>query len=203
MNKNFIQKQIQVNCNTKECTHFTTCCKVCTEYYSDNNRVDLLIFGQGCGEIEEKLHRPFVGPAGKRMRQIIAYLWKKHNFTIGFTNNVRCHPINSSGYNCVPTREEVEHCLPHLQEDIITLNPRVIIPVGMSAYGTFYDATDTTMAKVHGCMYPLGGVENKYMPTYHPSYVIRKHGQDSWNENNLTKTDQIIITDIEYALRYI
>jgi DNA polymerase len=173
---------------------------MCTEYYSNNDHVDILIFGQGAGKVEERSHRPFVGPAGKRMRQIIAYMWKTFNFSVGFTNNVRCHPTNSTGKDRPPSIEEINFCTNHLRKDITQLEPIVVVPVGMSAFGTYYDTTSTTMARVHGNLLPLEGVANRLMPTYHPSYVIRKHGQGSWDEDDLKEMDQVIIADLEIAL---
>jgi DNA polymerase len=160
-----------------------------------------MIFGMGAGKDEEKLQRCFVGRAGKYMRQIIKHLWDSSStFNLAISNNVRCHPMDEKGKDREPTRQEIDMCLDHLVNDIMLLNPRVIVPVGRNAARTFMILPeDTPMSEIHGREFivGVGGKERVIIPTYHPSFLCRSYGSFKPEENNLY--DRYFIEDLRKA----
>lgn len=200
-----LQEQIIVDCHNNECPHFSSCCKLPTEYYSDTGTVDIMFIGQGAGKEEETKGRPFVGPAGKRLRQLIKYAWDFNNsFSIALTNNVRCHPLSAIGKDRAPTSTEIKECRGHLIRDIDALKPKVIMPVGNSAMGTFFNDS-ASMTKLHGKQLEAYGITKqplKIIPTYHPSYIIRTHGH-TFDASNLKEYDKVFINDLYNALSQI
>ena len=186
MHKRFID----FNCEKRNCPHFSTCCRVPTEVITHDGRVgiDVLIFGMGAGKDEERLRRCFVGRAGKYMRQVIKYLWDNVTgpFNIAISNNVRFHPMDENGKDREPTKEEINHCINFLVQDIISLNPLVIIPVGRNATRTFLPfAEDVPMGKMRGTHRVNIYGERTIVPTYHPSFLCRNYGSFKPEENNL------------------
>ena len=202
-----IKNFIPCNCSKIECQHFNTCDMLPTEVIKhqelNNDKIDILIFGMGSGKTESRLHVPFCGRSGKYMRSIIKHLWDTNNiFNLAISNNVRCHPMDENKKDREPTPEEISMCISFLIQDIITLDPKVIIPVGRNASRTFLTfSEDTSMGKMRGTHKAfIGGKERIIIPTYHPSFLTRNYGTFKPEDNNLY--DRYFITDILEGLGY-
>lgn len=180
-----------------------------TEYYKhDTHGVDILFFGMGAGKKDEALRRPFSGPAGKRLRQIINHIWSTTKFNVAFSNNVRFHPIDSNGKDRPPTTEEINRCKHHLEHDIIAIMPRVIVPLGKSAYQTLYPTYNGSVARMNGkkdlisLLHKQTLLEFKVMGTFHPSWIIRDPQVNRNGPFTISEKDIILITAITGALEY-
>lgn len=148
-----------------------------------------MIFGMGAGKDEERLRRCFVGRAGKYMRQIIKHLWDNVTgpFNLAISNNVRFHPMDPYGKDREPTREEIDYCIGYLENDIESLDPRVIIPVGINASRTFLTLDDNiTMSRLRTMNFEMriGTKVRQIKPTYHPSFLCRTYGSYKPEEEN-------------------
>jgi uracil-DNA glycosylase family 4 len=201
-----LRKQyLEFECTTN-CLHNSSCCKVPTEVIriTEYDSIDILIFGQGAGKDEERLRRPFVGRAGKYMRNIIKYLWDNEfcgKFNLALSNNVRFHPTNLEGKDREPTRNEISKCFGHLIQDISLIDPKVIVPVGKNAACSILEWDTAIMSKIRGKTYNrlVNGKDRVIVPTWHPSYLVRNYG--SFNTSQNRKLDTEFITDILVALQ--
>src|SRR4030043_161918 len=93
---------IKCPCKYKICPVYSKCCFLPTECHPDpQGNISLLFVGQGGGTDERKLGRPFVGRAGKRLRQQVLYVRKhlKKHVGVAFSNSIRDNPDG----NRVPT----------------------------------------------------------------------------------------------------
>lgn len=199
-----IKTYLECECS-KPCPYSSTCCRVPTEVVRHEGRegIDLFIFGMGAGKDEEKQRKCFVGKAGKYMRSIIKHLWDNPDvgpFNIAISNNVRFHPMDPYGKDREPTSEEIDRCVFHLSNDINTLKPKVIMPVGKNATSTFISIGDSSMGSLRGCQfsYTRGGNNITMIPTWHPSYLARNYGRYDPDGNN--QFDKEFISDILLAL---
>lgn len=180
------------------CSKSSSCLKGPTELYMFDRTKDwIMIVGQGHGKIEEIKRRPFVGPSGKRLREIISHIWKQTGkFNIAFSNNVRFHPTDSSGKDRAPFDEEIDQCVIHLKNDVARIKPKLIFAAGMSATTTLIGMEDHSMAHIHGLSFTSDEFfGNRVVPIYHPSYVIRKAGRE-FDPLNPTNEDNLLIDDI-------
>lgn len=165
-------------CEKKDCPVFKRCCFLPTECHPGvDGKISILFVGQGGGADERKLRRPFIGRAGKRIRQQVIYarkLFKKH-FGVAFSNTIRDNPED----NRVPTQEELDVCLGHLYADIKTLKERglkAVIPLGNAAKLALIPDALPNITKDRGKLYTVSNevFGNVVMiPTFHPSYVMR------------------------------
>lgn len=208
---------VKANCTITSCPHWNDpCCQLCTEVVkTDNsNQVDLMFVGMGAGKDEDinsnprNINRqPWVGRAGKYLRNIITELWKEKSFNIALSNTVRCHPKNENGKDRAPSKVEETVCLPILYRDIINITPLVIVTCGKSAttalIGSKYQ--DYSMAKLrdikdlkvtirHECCI----MNYRVVPTYHPSFLTRQYGNFKPEAKN--RYDEYVIQDIRRAL---
>jgi DNA polymerase len=131
-----------------------------------NARAEILLIGEGPGSEEDETGRPFVGPAGQLLTQIIEKGMGISRSGVYICNIVKCRPPG----NRVPLDEETESCLPFLEKQIGVIRPKVIVTLGHSA--------TCRLLKTRGPMHQLRGHWHAYkgipvMPTFHPSYVLR------------------------------
>jgi len=189
------KEYIPVNCHCTNCEYYNICPQIITECINvvGTKGCEVLFVGQGGGDHERIQKKPFVGPAGRRLREIIAHIWKTNvPFNIALSNTVRCQPPG----NRAPNDKELIFCQQYLQRDIAKLKPKLVIPLGLAAYKAIIQWDQrTTMAVIHGNMTLNPHItENMfYMGTYHPSYLIRIHGQTFDSEDRMNK---IVINDI-------
>jgi DNA polymerase len=131
-----------------------------------NARAEILFIGEGPGGEEDETGRPFVGPAGQLLTQIIERGMGISRPSVYICNIVKCRPPG----NRTPLDEEAEGCLPFLVKQIEVVRPKVIVSLGHSA--------TSRLLRVRGPMHQLRGKWHDYrgipvMPTFHPSYVLR------------------------------
>lgn len=128
-------------------------------------KADVLIIGEGPGESEDVLGRPFVGVAGKLLKEAI---WEAEpdGLMIAFNNLVSCRPQDRrNGNNREPEPEEAAECRPRLERLIQILNPLTIIAAG-SIPKYFLPP-----------MMFESGWSGRFRSILHPSYVLRAGGK--------------------------
>jgi DNA polymerase len=128
-----------------------------------NPHADIMFIGEGPGKVEDKLGRPFVGPAGKFLDQLLESigLLRKDIF---IANTVKCRPPN----NRDPFDSEKEACQPWLDEQIRLINPKVFVPLGRHALHKFLP--DISITSAHGKFYQHCG--KVVFAMYHPAVAL-------------------------------
>lgn len=143
----------------------------------EGNKLSPVIFiGEAPGEREDESGRPFVGPAGVLLTELIEAIgYKRSDFYI--TNIVKCRPPS----NRDPEDDEIEACLPYLLKQLELIKPQIIIALGRHAARTLFKLSSlkwSSMMTQHGKVYTasLMGREVRIVPTYHPaSALYRPH----------------------------
>jgi uracil-DNA glycosylase len=103
----------------------------------------LMIVGQAPGRVEqERTHRPFSGPAGKRLFRWLAEAgWAEADFRVAnyMTAITKCYPgPHPAGRgDRVPGKDEQALCRPWLEQELALVQPQVVIPVGGLAIQRF------------------------------------------------------------------
>lgn len=94
---------------------------------SGSLNADLMLVGSVPTEIEAKFHSPFVGEEGL----LLHLLLQKANIdysSIYMTYAIKCATPNK------PSKEHIEVCLKHLNNEIKHIQPKVILAIGDVAY---------------------------------------------------------------------
>jgi uracil-DNA glycosylase len=103
----------------------------------------LMIVGQAPGRVEqERTHRPFSGPAGKRLFRWLAEAgWAEEEFRAAnyMTAITKCYPGShpAGRGDRVPGKDEQALCRPWLEQELALVQPQVVIPVGGLAIQRF------------------------------------------------------------------
>lgn len=125
---------------------------------------DIMFIGEAPGRNEDLQGRPFVGPAGKLLEELLAEIGlTREDVWIG--NVVKCRPPN----NRDPMPEEIAACSIYLERQIALLQPKLIATLGRYSMEKFFPGARIT--KVHGQAKRAG--DRVLIPLFHPAYVLR------------------------------
>ncbi len=159
-------------------------CRRCAIGYERTNNVygegdpaaRLMVVGEGPGETEDAIGRPFVGAAGKLLDRMLAAIDLPRE-SVYICNTVKCRPTlpGSRGpKNRAPEPQEMANCRPFLDEQIAIIAPSVILALGAPAAKSFL-GSDFQITKMRGRWYPGPG-GSALMVSFHPAYVLRQTG---------------------------
>jgi uracil-DNA glycosylase family protein len=160
-------------------------------YGEGNPHALLMLVGEGPGETEDRLGRPFVGRAGELLdRMLGAVDLPRESVFIG--NTVKCRPTQSEGgrlRNRAPDPAEMANCRPWLDEQIEIIRPRAILALGAPAARSFLGAK-FSITRQRGQWFegPLGIA---LIATFHPAYVLRQTGGE------LTAVKRLVWDDLK------
>ncbi|HBG22393.1 MAG: uracil-DNA glycosylase [Syntrophaceticus sp.] len=129
-----------------------------------NPQAKLMLVGEAPGAQEERLQRPFVGPAGVLLDKILEAS-HIHRQEVYITNVVKCRPSE----NRTPTEEEADLCFVYLARQIELIRPDLIVCLGALAT-KYLVQREATIGAVRGDVIIKGGI--KIIPTYHPAALL-------------------------------
>jgi len=144
---------------------------------SGDPEAPVMFVGEAPGADEDEQGLPFVGRAGQLLTKIIesTKTWKREEVFIA--NVLKCRPPG----NRTPLPEEVEKCLPYLQEQVRVIGPKLIMALGASAAQALL-GTKESVGKLRGKWHDLNGIPLRV--TYHPAALLRFDGykKDVWED---------------------
>lgn len=131
-----------------------------------NPDADIMFIGEGPGADEDREGRPFVGRAGMLLTKMIGAMGLERS-DVYIANVVKCRPPG----NRDPEVQEIEACLPFLELQIRSVNPRIVVTLGRVSSQTLLQ-TKESIGKMRGIFRERNSIQ--VMPTYHPSFLLRK-----------------------------
>ena len=147
-----------------------------------NESAQVVIIGEGPGEQEDITGLPFVGRAGKMLDTALSSVDIDPLKDCYITNIVKCRPPN----NRKPSSVESEACMPWLNEQVNLLKPKIIILAGSTAVQSFLGINEP-ISKIRGQWIVKDNI--KYMPIFHPSYLLRNPSKNKGKPKWLTWQD--------------
>jgi uracil-DNA glycosylase len=155
----------------------------------------VMVIGEGPGETEDLLGRPFVGRAGVLLEKMLGAIDLARE-DVYICNTVKCRPTlpgPRGPKNRAPEPLEMANCRPFLDEQIDIIRPRVILALGAPAAKSFL-GRDFQITKMRGRWYE-GPQGIPLMVTFHPAYVLRQTGGELtavkrlvWNDLKMVRT---------------
>jgi len=128
----------------------------------------LIFIGEGPGQKEDDLRRPFIGRSGQLLTKVLEALGLSRK-DIFITNVVKCRPPK----NRKPLPDESKICTNLLLfKQIKIIRPKVICTLGSAATQTFFEKA-IKITKIRGNIFEKN--EIKIIPTYHPAYILRNN----------------------------
>ena len=147
-----------------------------------NPHSKLFVIGEGPGQQEDEQGLAFVGRAGKMLDSAFQSVGIDTNKDCYISNIVKCRPPN----NRKPLANEVKECMPWLNEQIVLIKPKVIVLAGSTAVQSYLNI-DEPISKLRGEWIVRDDI--KYMPIFHPSYLLRNPSKEKGKPKWLTWRD--------------
>ena len=147
-----------------------------------NPKAKLFIIGEGPGQQEDEQGVAFVGRAGKMLDSVFSSVGIDTNKDCYISNIVKCRPPN----NRKPLANEVSECIPWLTQQIKLIKPKVIVLAGSTAVQSYLNI-DEPISKLRGTWIIKENI--KFMPIFHPSYLLRNPSKEKGKPKWLTWED--------------
>jgi DNA polymerase len=127
---------------------------------------DVLLVGEGPGAREDTTGRPFVGPAGQLLTELLhAIGWERADVFI--TNVVKCRPPG----NRDPEPDEIASCAAYLDRQERALDPAVVVTLGRHSLQRYLPGA--RISSVHGQLRrSYSGLH--VFPMYHPAAALHQ-----------------------------
>jgi uracil-DNA glycosylase family 4 len=151
----------------------------------------LMCVGEGPGEQEDRLGRPFVGRSGDLLEKMLAAIGFARE-DVYIANTVKCRPTLDAGHrlaNRAPTSDEMKNCRHYLDEQIEVIRPRVILALGAPAAKTFMGER-FSITKQRGQWFD-GPFGVPVTATFHPAYILRLTG------GAMTEVKRLVFADLK------
>lgn len=123
-------------------------------------RAEILAIGEAPGAEEAERGVPFIGPAGRMLREALDGL------DVVYANTVQCRPPE----NRQPTKDEIKACTPTVERMIDEVRPRIILAVGAVALKALVNKTGILKYAGKTFVREDGHI---IMALIHPAWVLR------------------------------
>ena len=142
-----------------------------------NPNSELMIVGEGPGEKEDQMGKPFVGDAGTLLNKMLKAIDIERE-KIYITNVVNFRPPN----NRKPEPAEITRYSEFLKTHISIINPKILVLMGSTAMESLF-GSKIKISKERGIWKELIVNNKKYlvMITFHPAYLLRQADQKKYS----------------------
>ena len=141
----------------------------------------LMIVGEGPGQKEDELGKPFVGDAGMLLNKMLKAINIDRN-KVYITNVVNYRPPN----NRKPEPAEIIRYSNFLREHISIIDPKILILMGSSAMEALF-GSKIKISKERGAWKEVIVNQKTYLTiiTFHPAYLLRQPDQKKYSWSDL------------------
>ncbi len=145
----------------------------------------IMLIGEAPGAEEDRIGRPFVGPAGLLLDKMLASIGLDRSL-VRIVNTVPWRPPG----NRAPTDAEIAVCLPFLHRHITLINPACLVLLGAISAKALLPAParNTGITRLRGQWQKLEiqglPAQIPCLPTFHPAYLLRSAAakRESWHD---------------------
>jgi uracil-DNA glycosylase family 4 len=148
-----------------------------------SSSAEIMFIGEGPGFNEDKQGRPFVGAAGQFLNELLQSIGLDRS-SVFITNMVKCRPPN----NRDPFPGEIEACSLYLDEQIETIKPKIIVPLGRHALTRWFP--NESIGKLRARPKRFGDVT--VFPLYHPAAALHNGGLRATIEQDFAKLGALL-----------
>lgn len=143
-----------------------------------NEKAAVMFVGEAPGWHEDQQGRPFVGPAGKFLDELLGSIgW--HRDQVYITNVIKCRPPG----NRDPLPGEIQVCRAWLDQQLAAIQPKVVVTLGRYSLGLFLPGA--SIGKVHGKAQRRDNVI--YFAMYHPAAALHQQSLRQTIEMDMVK----------------
>ncbi|MEA3273543.1 MAG: uracil-DNA glycosylase [Patescibacteria group bacterium] len=133
-----------------------------------SSQADLMFIGEGPGQREDELGKPFVGAAGKLLDEMLESIDLTRE-EVYIANVVKCRPPG----NRDPLPDEVKACWPYLEQQLKEIKPKLIILLGRHSLERFLPGQKISQAHGQALRRDFPGIGKQvFFVAYHPAAAL-------------------------------
>ena len=144
---------------------------------------EIMFVGEAPGWHEDQQGRPFVGPAGQYLEQLLAFIDLKRE-QVYIANVIKCRPAA----NRDPLPAEIQNCCRWLERQIEIIRPKMIVTLGRYSMAMFFPGK--SISKIHGTAQKRDGVI--YYAMYHPAAALHQQSLRQAIEADMLKIPALL-----------
>jgi len=148
-----------------------------------NQHARIMFIGEGPGFHEDTQGRPFVGPAGQFLVELLASINLKRT-DVFITNVVKCRPPG----NRDPLPTEINACNDYLERQIAAIDPQVIVTLGRFSMAKFFGGEK--ISSIHGRARKIDG--RICIAMYHPAAGLHQQSLKDTIRSDFKRIPQIM-----------
>ena len=156
-----------------------------------SSKARLMLVGEQPGDEEDQQGKPFVGPAGKLLRRLLAEagISPADFYLTNAVKHFSWEPRGKRRIHKTPTQRQMAACSEWLEREIGRVRPRVIVALGATALRGVTRARITiTAARESEIRHPLGAL---VIASYHPAAVLRAPDDEAREKLMQTLADDL------------
>lgn len=146
-------------------------------------QAEIMLIGEGPGFHEDQQGRPFVGPSGQFLNELLASAGYKRE-QVFITNVVKCRPPG----NRDPLPDEIQACSQYLDRQIALINPKVIVTLGRFSMAKWFPGQK--ISAIHGKAKRIGG--RVVVAMFHPAAALHQQSLRSAIEEDFRRLPEIV-----------
>jgi len=144
---------------------------------------ELMFIGEAPGWHEDQQGRPFVGPAGHYLDQLLASIGLARR-QVFIANVIKCRPPD----NRDPLPMEIQNCQKWLDHQIDIIKPRMIVTLGRYSMAKFFPGK--SISKIHGTA--VRRDNTIYFAMYHPAAALHQQSLRQAIEADMKKIPTVL-----------
>ena len=144
---------------------------------------EVMLIGEGPGFHEDQQGRPFVGPSGEFLTQLLTSAGFKRS-EVFIANVIKCRPPG----NRDPLPDEISACSAYLDRQIALINPRVIITLGRFSMARWFPKDK--ISAIHGRARKIDG--RIIVAMFHPAAALHQPALRQSIEDDFARLREIV-----------
>jgi len=144
---------------------------------------DIMFIGEAPGWHEDQQGRPFVGPAGQFLNELIDSIGLKRE-QVYITNVIKSRPQG----NRDPLPTEIQNCRKWLERQIELIRPKMIVTLGRYSMAMFFPGK--SISKIHGTAQKQDNII--YYAMYHPAAALHQQSLRQVIEKDMLKIPSLL-----------
>ena len=149
-----------------------------------SENAEIMFIGEAPGFHEDQQGRPFVGPAGRFLDDLLNSIGLDRN-KVYICNIIKCRPPG----NRDPLPQEIEACRKWLDRQIEIISPQAIVTLGRHSMSKFFHGA--SISKVHGTAQKVDG--RSCFAMYHPAAALHQQSLRRTIENDILKLPGLLV----------
>lgn len=148
-----------------------------------NPDADVVFIGEAPGRQEDLTGKPFVGPSGRFLTELIESAGLKRD-EVFITSIVKYRPPN----NRDPRPDEKAQSWPYLLRQLRVIQPKLVVTLGRHSMGYF--VPKGTIGQLHGKL--VEGGEWPVLPLFHPAAALYNNHMRTTLQHDFTQLKEVL-----------